>query len=54
MILTQKEFEARCNKHPDMELGWQYWNCLLPDTTGYALWLVFIKPELRKWTRLKQ
>lgn len=44
--LTLEEFATRCSAVPDLELSWVYWNWLLPTTTGYALWLLFVRPAL--------
>lgn len=41
------EFEHRVRSVPDLELSPFYWNWLLPETTGRALWHLFIVPALR-------
>lgn len=41
------EFARRVEQEPDLELGWEYWNWLLPTTTGVALQMLFIMPMLR-------
>lgn len=43
--MTLAQFERRCATVPDLDLGWQYWNWLLPDTAPrYFAWrlLVFL------------
>ncbi len=49
--LTAEAFEQRVTETTDLELSWTYWNWLLPNTTGLALWYLFILPafgQLRK------
>ena len=48
--MTFEEFEARVDATPDLELSWTYWNALLPETTGRALWDLFIWPAFRQMT----
>ena len=45
--MTFAEFESRVASTPDLELSWIYWNALLPDTTGRAIWYLFIWPFVR-------
>jgi hypothetical protein len=45
--LTFDDFERRVATEPDFELSWLYWNALLPETTGVALWFLFLWPQLR-------
>jgi hypothetical protein len=40
-------FEQRCRNTPDLALTWVYWNALLPETTGRALFWLFVWPALR-------
>lgn len=44
--MTLTEFEARAAAVPDLQLGWQYWNWLLPTTTGEAILRLFVMPAL--------
>lgn len=44
--LTLAAFEARMAQVPDLELGWQYWNWLLPETApGYFVWQLMLALE---------
>ncbi len=49
MFLTADAFAARVASVPDLVLSPLYWNAVLPSTTGYALWMLFICPALRAW-----
>ena len=48
------EFEARVSGTAQLELSWTYWNALLPDTTGRALWMLFIEPAFRQMTTMEK
>lgn len=41
-VVTLESVERKLRDQPDLELGWQYWNVLLPETTGYALAILLI------------
>ena len=45
--LTLEAFERRCRAEPDLELDWQYWNWLLPDTAPRYFVLFILLPFLR-------
>lgn len=44
--LSFTEFEYRVTQVPDLQLSWTYWNALLPETTGVAIWYLFLYPSL--------
>jgi len=45
--LSFLDFTHRVAQVPDLSLSPNYWNNLLPATTGRALWLLFLWPQLR-------
>lgn len=41
--LAFDEFESRVEAEPDLVLGWQYWNWLLPETAPwYFCWFILL------------
>ena len=56
MELTFEEFERRVAAEPDLKLGWQYWNWLLPETApGYFVWMLLIFfDEWQQWREAKR
>lgn len=45
--MSPDEFERRVRAEPDLRLSPFYWNALLPETTGRALFYLFIWPVFR-------
>lgn len=46
-IVTPDAFERQVEETPDLELSWMYWNWILSETTGRAIWYLFIWPQFR-------
>ena len=49
--MTFEAFEQRVLAEPDMELGWYYWNWLLPDTAPHYFVLFVLMPLLHARNR---
>ena len=48
VVLTEEAFRWRVQTTPDLELSWVYWHGLLPETTGRAIWALFLTPACRE------
>lgn len=53
ILLTFDAFESRVLRAPDLVLSPSYWNHLVPEVTGRAIWVLFIERQLQAITSAK-